>query len=201
MIRVLLAEDQGMMLGAIAQLLDLETDIEVVAQVGTGAEVVDAARASDPHIAVLDIEMPVRTGLEAAEDLRRLVPGCRVLIVTTFAGPGYCRRALDAGARGFLAKDGPVAELAHAIRRVHAGEQVVDPLLAAAALSAGSSPLTTREREVLAAAADGAPVMALAKRLHLSESTIRNHLSSATQKIGVRNRMEAVNKAKQNGWL
>ncbi|MGW0771996.1 response regulator [Streptomyces sp. NPDC002676] len=201
MIRVLLAEDQGMMRGAIAQLLGLEPDIEVVAQVSSGTEVLEAARTAEPQVAVLDIEMPGRTGLEAAEELRRLVPGCRVLIVTTFSGPGYCRRALEAGALGFLAKDKPVAELAAAIRRVHAGEQVVDPVLGAAALAAGPSPLTVREREVLAAAADGAPVISLAKRLSLSESTVRNYLSSASQKIGVRNRMEAVNKARQNGWL
>ncbi|MFI9724240.1 response regulator [Streptomyces sp. NPDC052396] len=201
MIRVLLAEDQGMMRGAIAQLLGLERDIEVVAQVASGAEVVEAVRAARPHVAVLDIEMPGRTGIEAAEELRRERLDCRVLIVTTFSGPGYCRRALDAGALGFMAKDKPVEELADAIRRVNAGEQVVDPLMAAAALAAGPSPLTAREREVLAAAADGAPVMSLAKRLHLSESTVRNYLSSATQKIGVRNRMEAVNKARQNGWL
>ncbi|MEV5509008.1 response regulator [Streptomyces orinoci] len=201
MIRVLLAEDQGMMRGAIAQLLGLERDIEVVAQVASGAEVLQAVRAARPQVAVLDIEMPGRTGIEVAEELRREGLMCRVLIVTTFSGPGYCRRALDAGALGFMAKDKPVEELADAIRRVHAGEQVVDPLMAAAALAAGPSPLTAREREVLAAAVDGAPVVSLARRLHLSDSTVRNYLSSATRKTGARNRMEAVNKARQNGWL
>ncbi|MFC4913458.1 response regulator [Actinomadura gamaensis] len=201
MIRVLLAEDQGMMRGALALLLDLEDDIEVVAQVADGAEVLPAALATRPDVAVLDIEMPNRTGLDVAADLRRDLPSCRVLIVTTFGRPGYLRRAMEAGARGFLVKDGPIEDLVAAIRRVLAGEQVVDPALAAAALSVGPNPLTDRERDVLAAAADGATVADIAGRLHLSESTVRNYLSSAIGKTGARNRIEAVGAARQNGWL
>ncbi|RFU36753.1 DNA-binding response regulator [Actinomadura logoneensis] len=201
MIRVLLAEDQGMMRGALALLLDLEDDIEVVAQVADGAEVLPAALRTRPDVAVLDIEMPNRTGLDVAADLRRELPSCRVLIVTTFGRPGYLRRAMEAGARGFLVKDGPIEDLVAAIRRVLAGEQVVDPVLATAALSVGPNPLTDRERDVLAAAADGATVADIAGRLHLSESTVRNYLSSAIGKTGSRNRIEAVGAARQNGWL
>ncbi len=200
-IRVLLAEDQGMMRGALALLLGLEPDIEVVAQVGDGTEVVPAALETRPDVALLDIEMPGRGGLEAAADLRERLPACRVLILTTFGRPGYLRRAMDAGARGFLVKDGPVEDLADAIRRVLRGERVVDPALAAAALSAGPSPLTEREREILAIAGDGAAIADLAARLHLSESTVRNYLSSAIGKTGTRNRVEAAGVARQNGWL
>ncbi|MFC5181682.1 response regulator transcription factor [Actinomadura harenae] len=201
MIRVLLAEDQGMMRGALALLLDLEDDLEVVAQVADGAEVLPTALETRPDVAVLDIEMPNRTGLDVAADLRRDLPSCRVLIVTTFGRPGYLRRAMEAGARGFLVKDGPIEDLVSAIRRVLAGEQVVDPALATAALSVGPNPLTERERDVLAAAADGATVADIAVRLHLSESTVRNYLSSAIGKTGSRNRIEAVGAARQNGWL
>ncbi|MEV4254833.1 response regulator transcription factor [Spirillospora sp. NPDC049652] len=201
MIRVLLAEDQGMMRGALALLLGLEDDIEVVAQVADGAEVLPAALRTRPDVAVLDIEMPNRTGLDVAADLSRDLPSCRVLIVTTFGRPGYLRRAMEAGARGFLVKDGPIEDLVAAIRRVLAGEQVVDPALATAALSVGPNPLTDRERDVLAAAADGATVADIAGRLHLSESTVRNYLSSAIGKTGSRNRIEAVGSARQNGWL
>ncbi|MDI1466174.1 response regulator transcription factor [Catellatospora sp. KI3] len=201
MIRVLLAEDQGMMRGALALLLDLEPDLEVVAQVERGDEVVDAALRTGPDVALLDIEMPGLSGLDAAALLRTRAPQCRVLILTTFGRPGYLRRAMDAGARGFLVKDGPVESLAAAIRRVLAGETVIDPALAAAALSAGPSPLTEREREVLASAADGATVADLAARLHLSESTVRNYLSAAIGKTNTRNRMEAVQAARAAGWL
>ncbi|WP_026416916.1 response regulator transcription factor [Actinomadura oligospora] len=201
MIRVLLAEDQGMMRGALALLLDLEDDIEVVAQVADGAEALPAALETRPDVAVLDIEMPNRTGLDVAADLRRDLPSCRVLIVTTFGRPGHLRRAMEAGARGFLVKDGPIEDLVSAIRRVLAGEQVVDPALATAALSVGPNPLTDRERDVLTAAADGATVADIAGRLHLSESTVRNYLSSAIGKTGSRNRIEAVGAARQNGWL
>ncbi|WP_019631072.1 response regulator transcription factor [Actinomadura atramentaria] len=201
MIRVLLAEDQGMMRGALALLLGLEDDIEVVAQVGDGARVLDEALAARPDIAVLDIELPGRSGLDLAADLRDRLPGCRVLIVTTFGRPGYLRRAMDAGAGGFLVKDGPIEDLVAAIRRVLAGERVIDPALAAAALSVGPNPLTAREREVLAAAADGATVADVAAALHLSESTVRNYLSSAIGKTGARNRIEAVGTARHNGWL
>ncbi|WP_310430889.1 response regulator transcription factor [Streptomyces sp. 3330] len=200
-IRVLLAEDQGMMRGALALLLGLETDIEVVAQVGTGDAIVDAALLHRPDVALLDIELPGISGLEAAAELRDQAPGCRVLILTTFGRPGYLRRAMEAGAAGFLVKDGPVEELAAAIRRVLAGETVVDPALAAAALSAGPNPLTARERDVLKASVDGAAVSDIAARLHLSESTVRNYLSSAIGKTGTRNRMEAMREARQQGWL
>lgn len=201
MIRVLLAEDQGMMRGALALLLGLEEDIEVVAQVAAGDEIVPAALEARPDVALLDIELPGRSGLDAAADLRTRLPGCRVLILTTFGRPGYLRRAMEAGAAGFLVKDGPVEELAAAVRRVLAGETVIDPALAAAALSAGPNPLTPRERDVLGAAADGATVADIAVRVHLSESTVRNYLSAAIGKTGTRNRMEAVRAARRQGWL
>jgi two-component system response regulator DesR len=200
-IKVLLAEDQGMMRGALALLLGLEPDIEVVAEVGDGASVVQTAIRERPDVALLDIEMPGIDGLTAAAELRRRLPGCKVLILTTFGRPGYLRRAMEAGASGFLVKDGPVEELAAAIRRVLAGERVVDPALAAAALSAGPNPLTERERDVLAAAVDGSTVADIAARLHLSESTVRNYLSAAIGKTGSRNRIEAVQVARQQGWL
>ena len=201
MIRVLLAEDQGMMRGALALLLGLEPDIEVVAEVATGAEVVAEAVRVRPDVALLDIEMPGVDGLTAAAELRQRLPGCKVLILTTFGRPGYLRRAMEAGASGFLVKDAPVQELASAVRRVLTGERVVDPALAAAALSVGPNPLTDREREVLAAAADGATVADVAVALHLSESTVRNYLSAAIGKTGSRNRIEAVRVARQRGWL
>nr|WSX48360.1 response regulator transcription factor [Streptomyces sp. NBC_00974] len=201
MIRLLLAEDQGMMRGALALLLGLEEDIEVVAQVAAGDEIVPAALETLPDVALLDIELPGRSGLDAAADLRRQCPGCRVLILTTFGRPGYLRRAMDAGAAGFLVKDGPVEELAAAVRRVLAGETVIDPALAAAALSAGPNPLTSREVDVLSAAVDGATVADIAAKVHLSESTVRNYLSSAIGKTGTRNRMEAVRAARRQGWL
>ncbi|MFD8807716.1 response regulator [Streptomyces sp. NPDC059597] len=200
-IRVLLAEDQGMMRGALALLLGLEEDIEVVAQVAAGDAIVPAALEHRPDVALLDIELPGMSGLDAAAELRKRVPGCRVLILTTFGRPGYLRRAMEAGAAGFLVKDGPVEELAQAVRRVLAGETVVDPALATAALSAGPNPLTPREREALRAAVDGATVADIAVRLRLSESTVRNYLSAAIGKTGTRNRAEAVREARQQGWL
>ncbi|MET7384875.1 response regulator transcription factor [Streptomyces sp. NPDC005385] len=200
-IRVLLAEDQGMMRGALALLLGMEADIEVVAQVSAGDEIVDTALVSRPDVALLDIELPGMSGLDAAAALRAEVPDCRVLILTTFGRPGYLRRAMEAGAAGFLVKDGPVEELAQAVRRVLTGETVIDPALAAAALSAGPSPLTPRECDVLKASADGATVADIAARVHLSESTVRNYLSSAIGKTGTRNRMEAMREARQQGWL
>jgi two-component system, NarL family, response regulator DesR len=200
-IKVLLAEDQGMMRGALALLLGLEPDIEVVAEVGDGDSVVSTAVRERPDVALIDIEMPGIDGLTAATELRRRLPGCKILILTTFGRPGYLRRAMEAGASGFLVKDGPVEELAAAIRRVLAGERVVDPALAAAALSAGPNPLTERERDVLAAAVDGSTVADIAARLHLSESTVRNYLSAAIGKTGSRNRIEAVRVARQQGWL
>ncbi|MGW1884231.1 response regulator [Streptomyces sp. NPDC001970] len=201
MIRVLLAEDQGMMRGALALLLGMEEDIEVVAQVGRGDEVTAAALTSRPDVALLDIELPGLSGLDAAAELRDEVPDCRVLILTTFGRPGYLRRAMEAGAVGFLVKDGPVEELAKSIRAVLRGETVIDPALAAAALSAGPSPLTPRERDVLNAAVDGATVADIAAKVHLSESTVRNYLSAAIGKTGTRNRMEAVRAARRQGWL
>ncbi|WP_432034303.1 response regulator [Streptomyces antibioticus] len=200
-IRVLLAEDQGMMRGALALLLGMEPDIEVVAQVGTGDEIVDAALLHRPDVALLDIELPGISGLEVAAALRDEAPDCRVLILTTFGRPGCLRRAMEAGAAGFLVKDGPVEELAAAIRKVLTGETVVDPALAAAALGAGPNPLTARERDVLKASVDGATVADIAGRLHLSESTVRNHLSSTIGKTATRNRMEAMREARRQGWL
>ncbi|KOG89739.1 MerR family transcriptional regulator [Streptomyces varsoviensis] len=201
MTKVLLAEDQGMMRGALALLLGLEDDMEVVAQVSNGDEILPTAKDVRPDVALLDIELPGRSGLDAAAELRGALPECRVLILTTFGRPGYLRRAMEAGASGFLVKDGPVEELAAAIRRVLAGERVIDPALAAAALSAGPNPLTQRERDVLAAAVDGATVADIAGRVHLSPATVRNYLSAAIGKTGTRNRMEAVRTARQNGWL
>ncbi|MEE1818375.1 response regulator transcription factor [Streptomyces sp. SP18ES09] len=201
MIRLLLAEDQGMMRGALALLLGMEHDIEVVAQVGRGDEIVDAALLARPDVALLDIELPGRSGLDAAAALRDEVPECRVLILTTFGRPGYLRRAMEAGAAGFLVKDGPVEDLAEAVRRVLRGETVIDPALAAAALSAGPNPLTGRERDALTASVDGATIADIAAALHLSESTVRNYLSSAIGKTGTRNRMEAVRAARRQGWL
>ncbi|AXL93189.1 DNA-binding response regulator [Streptomyces sp. CB09001] len=200
-VRVLLAEDQGMMRGALALLLGMEDDIEVVAQVAAGDEIVAAALTHRPDVALLDIELPGLSGLDAAAELRERMPGCRVLILTTFGRPGYLRRAMEAGAAGFLVKDGPVEELAGAIRRVLDGETVVDPALAAAALSAGPSPLTARECDVLRASADGATVADIAAALHLSESTVRNYLSAAIGKTATRNRTEALRAARGQGWL
>ncbi|MET7379368.1 response regulator transcription factor [Streptomyces sp. NPDC005526] len=200
-VRILLAEDQGMMRGALALLLGMEEDMEVVAQVAAGDAIVDAALAHRPDVALLDIELPGRSGLDAAADLREQVPDCRVVILTTFGRPGYLRRAMEAGAAGFLVKDGPVEELAATVRRVLTGETVVDPALAAAALSAGPNPLTARECDVLKASADGATVADIAARLHLSESTVRNYLSAAIGKTGTRNRLEAMREARRQGWL
>ncbi|AUG79518.1 MerR family transcriptional regulator [Kitasatospora sp. MMS16-BH015] len=201
MVRVLLAEDQGMVREALAALLGLEGDIAVVAQVSRGDEVVDAVLAHDVQVAVLDIEMPGMTGIDAAAEVRRRSPATKVVIATTFGRPGYLRRAMEAGADGFLVKDAPAAELAQAIRRVLRGERVIDPTLAAAALAEGANPLTTRERDVLAAAADGAVNADIARLLHLSEGTVRNYLSMAIQKTAARNRTEAVRIAREKGWL
>ncbi len=201
MIRVLLAEDQAMVRGALAALLALEGDIAVVAEVMRGDAVVRAAMSARPDVALLDIEMPGMDGLAAAAALRANVPDCRVLILTTFGRPGYLQRAMASGAAGFLLKDAPARDLAAAIRRVMAGERVVDPALAIAALSNGGSPLSPRERDVLAAARDGAGIAAIAAALYISEGTVRNHLSAAIQKLGVHNRVEAARLAEQKGWL
>ena len=201
MIRVLLAEDQAMVRGALAALLALEGDIDVIAEVARGDEVLTAALRARPDVALLDIEMPGGDGLAAAGALREHLPSCHVLILTTFGRPGYLRRAMESGATGFLLKDAPAAELAVAIRRAMAGERVVDPGLALAALSEGNNPLSTREREVLGASVNGASIADLAARLSLSEGTVRNHLSSAIQKLGAHNRTEAARIAEQKGWL
>ena len=190
-----------MVLGAMAALLSMEADLDVVARVSSGDAVVPEALAKRPDVAVLDIEMPGTDGLAAAAALRTALPACRVLIVTTFGRPGYLRRAMEAGALGFLLKDAPASELASAIRRVAAGQRVVDPGLAVEALSEGSSPLSDREREVLGAATERATVAEIATAMSLSEGTVRNHLSAAIQKLGARNRAEAARIARDKGWL
>lgn len=201
MIRILLADDQALVRGALAALLDLEADLDVVAQVGRGDDVVAAARASEAEVCLLDIEMPGLTGIEAAAALRAELPDVRSLIVTTFGRPGYVRRALDAGAVGFVVKDTPAKQLADAVRRVHAGLRVIDPDLAAESLMAGPSPLTAREAEILTFALDGSPVSTIAARAHLSQGTVRNHLSAAIGKTGATTRAEAARLAQANGWL
>jgi two-component system response regulator DesR len=200
-IRLLIADDQALVRGALAALLDLEPDLEVVSEVGRGDEVIDAARNSRPDVALLDVEMPGLDGIEAAAALRSAVPGVRVLMVTTFGRPGYLRRAMEAGAAGFVVKDTPATQLADAVRRVHQGLRVVDPSLAAETLVAGTSPLTGRESDVLRAAREGGTVADIAKELHLSEGTVRNHLSAAIGKTGARTRAEAARIALDNGWL
>ena len=201
MIRVLLAEDQAMVRGALSALLSREQDIEVVAEVARGDAVVEAAIAHQPDIALLDIEMPGGDGLLAARALQKALPTCRSVILTTFGRSGYLRRAMESGAVGFLLKDAPASELAKALRRVMHGERVVDPDLALSALSEGNNPLTSRERDVLSAALFGASLAEIAARLVLSEGTVRNHLSTAIQKLGAQNRMEAARLAEQKGWL
>ena len=201
MIKVLLADDQHLVRGALAALLTLEGDIEVVAEVGRGDELVQAARKSGAEVALVDVEMPGLDGLAATAALHTAVPSCRVLILTTFGRPGYLRRAMEAGALGFMVKDAPPERLADAIRRVASGERVVDPVLAAESLAGGANPLTGREQDVLAAARGGATVADIASQLYLSEGTVRNYLSSAIAKTGTRNRAEAVIHAEQHGWL
>ncbi|GAA2014745.1 response regulator transcription factor [Nakamurella flavida] len=201
MIRVLLAEDQAMVRGALRALLDLEPDIEVVVEVGRGDEVPGAALAHRPDVALLDIEMPGQDGIEAARALATALPSCRCVVLTTFGRPGFLRRAMEAGAAGFLVKDAPVAELAAAIRAVMAGERVIDRALAASALTLGATPLSDREADVLRAASDGATVAGIAARLFLSEGTVRNYLSQAIGKTGARTRVEAARVAQDRGWL
>jgi two-component system response regulator DesR len=201
MIRLLIADDQALVRGALAALLQLEDDLEVVAEVASGDEVVAAALASAPDVALLDVEMPRVDGLAAARLLRDAMPTCRVLMVTTFGRPGYLKHAMAAGASGFVVKDTPARQLADAVRRVHQGLRVVDPTLAAESLAQGDSPLTSREADVLQAARDGGTVADIAGTLFLSEGTVRNHLSSAIGKTGARTRAEAVRVAVDNGWL
>ncbi|MGH8890991.1 MAG: response regulator transcription factor [Acidothermaceae bacterium] len=201
MIRVLMADDQHLVRGAIATLLNLEPDIEVVAEVARGDEIVGKALDVRPDVALLDVEMPGLDGLAAAAALAAEVPSCKVLIVTTFGRAGYLRRAMEAGALGFVVKDAPAEQLAEAVRRVARGERVVDPTLAAATLAGGVSPLTARERDALVAGRDGATISDIARLLFLSEGTVRNYLSSAISKTGTRNRVEAFRVAEENGWL
>jgi two-component system response regulator DesR len=200
-VRLLLADDQELIRTALAVMLGLEEDFEVVASVGRGDEVVPAAREHHPDVALIDIDMPGIDGLAAAGVLAHEVPDCRALILTTFGRPGYLRRAMEAGAYGFVVKDAPPERLADAIRRIVAGERVVDPDLAAATLASGASPLTARERDVLVAARPGATVGDIAEKLFLSEGTVRNYLSAAIAKAGARNRAEAVRTADERGWL
>ncbi len=201
MIRLLLADDQALVRGALAALLSMESDLEVVAEVGRGDEVVDAAREHRPDVALLDVEMPGMDGIAATAALREALPDVRVLIVTTFGRPGYVRRGLQAGAGDFVVKDTPARELAEAVRRVHSGLRVIDPTLATDSMIAGESPLTARESDVLREALRGGSIADLAGSLYLSEGTVRNHLSSAIGKTGARNRAEAAQIAQSNGWL
>jgi two-component system response regulator DesR len=200
-IRLLLADDQALVRGALASLLGLESDMEVVAEVGRGDAILAAARESRPDVALVDVEMPGLDGIAATAALHEAMPEIRVLIVTTFGRPGFLRRALQAGASGFVVKDTPARQLAEAVRRVHAGLRVVDPALAADSLAGGESPLTGRETEVLVAARQGGSVADIARQLNLSEGTVRNHLSSAIGKTMARNRADAVRIADEYGWL
>jgi len=200
-IRLLLADDQALVRGALSALLGLEEDLDVVAEVSRGDEVVPRALETGPDVALVDIEMPGIDGISAAATLRAELPGCRVIIVTTFGRPGYLRRAMEAGAVGFVVKDAPAEQLADAIRRVHAGLRVVDPALAAETLATGENPLTARERDVLAATQGGGTVADIARALFLSDGTVRNYLSSAIGKTGARTRAEAARVADQRGWL
>jgi two-component system, NarL family, response regulator DesR len=200
-IRVLIAEDQAMIREALAALLSFEDDIEVVAQVGRGDEVVAAATEHDAQVALLDIEMPGLDGLSAASALRRAKPALKIVILTTFGRPGFMRRAMGTGVSAFLVKDSPADRLAETVRTVLAGGRVIDPDLAAAALAEGDNPLTPRESDVLAASADGSMISEIAAKLYLSEGTVRNYLSACIQKTGARNRTEALRIAEDRGWL
>ena len=201
MIRVLLAEDQVMFRTAVRRLLELEDDIEVVAEVARGDEIVPAALAAHPDVAVVDIELPAQDGISAASDLRQRLPGCKTLILTMYSRAGFVQRAMAGGVSGFVLKDAPVEVLAAAIRRCAAGEEVIDPALAARALRAGSCPLSSREREILAACAEGLSSAEIATRQWLSDGTVRNRVSEILAKLGARNRAEAVQIARDNGWL
>ena len=201
MIRVLIAEDQATVRGALRALLAMEDDLVVVGEAGRADELIATARVSRPDVALVDIEMPGGDGISAAAALGEALPLCRTLILTTFGKPGYLRRAMESGVHGFLLKDAPPEQLAMAIRRTARGEHVVDPGLAASALSEGVSPLTERERQVLAATGRGADLDEIARRLFLSRGTVRNHLSNAIQKLGARNRSDAARIAGAKGWL
>jgi two-component system response regulator DesR len=200
-IRVLLADDQAMVRGALVVLLNLESDIQVVSEVARGDEVLAAARQSNPDVALLDVEMPGRDGIAAAAELRDELPAIRVLILTTFGRPGYLRRAMQAGASGYMVKDTPARQLADAVRRVASGLRVIDPELAAESLANGDSPLSERETDVLSVARIGGTIADIARSLNLSEGTVRNYLSSAIGKTEARTRAQAVRIAESNGWL
>ncbi|WP_275425721.1 response regulator transcription factor [Nocardioides solisilvae] len=200
-VRVLLADDENLIRSALAQMLDLEEDLEVVAEAASGGEAVAAALAARPDVAVLDLQMPDLDGIEVARRILEAVPGCACMVVTSHGRPGYLKRALAGGVRGFLPKTTSAATLAQVVRIVHAGGRHVDPELAAEAIAAGDSPLTPREADVLEAAGDSAPVEEVARRVHLSPGTVRNHLSSAVTKLGATNRHEAVATARRMGWI
>jgi two-component system response regulator DesR len=197
----LLAEDQTMLRGALAALLNLESDITVIAEATNGREALKLSQQHKPDVVITDIEMPERSGLELADDLKSTTSSPRVIILTTFARPGYLRRALDAGARGYLLKDRPASELAEAVRRVHAGMRAIDPALAAEAWDAEQDPLSDRERQILRRAGDGRSSGEIAAELHLSEGTVRNYLSDAIAKLGAANRVDAARIARDRGWL
>lgn len=200
MIRVVIAEDQAMVAGALAALLGIERDIEVVGTAHAGGEALELVRRAHPDVLLTDIEMPEMTGLELAAAVRSETPAPRVVILTTFARPGYLRRALDAGAAGYVLKDAPATQLANAIRRVHAGGRAIDPELATEAWTE-ADPLTDRERQVLRLAGDGRSSSDIANELQLSEGTVRNYLSEAISKVGGRNRVDAARIARSKGWL
>jgi two-component system, NarL family, response regulator DesR len=200
-IRILLADDEHLIRGALAALLSLQDDLDVVAQAGTGAEALALALAFRPDVAVLDLQMPEPDGVAVAKALQTKLPGCRTLIVTSHGRPGHLKRALAAGVRGFLPKTVPADVLADVVRTVHGGGRYVDPQLAADAISAGDSPLTQRETDVLELAAEGAPVEEIARRAALSPGTVRNYLSSAAGKLNAANRHEAARTARRHGWI
>ncbi|MET8542909.1 response regulator transcription factor [Kitasatospora sp. NPDC004799] len=200
-VRVLLADDEHLIRGALAALLSLEDDIEVVAQAGSGPEALAMAQTHRPDVAVLDLQMPGKDGIEVAAQLRLQLPDCRCMIVTGHGRPGYLKRALEVGVRGFLPKTVSAADLAGIIRTVRSGGRYVDPELAADAISAGETPLTPRETDVLELAADGTPVAEIAERASLSQGTVRNYLSSAATKLGAENRHAAVRIAREHGWI
>ncbi|EEZ78825.1 response regulator receiver domain protein [Actinomyces sp. oral taxon 848 str. F0332] len=200
-IRIVVADDQALVRGAIAMMLDLEEDIEVVAQAGNGREAIEAVACGDVDVVLADVEMPVMDGIAAASRIRKEHPDVKILMVTTFGRPGYLRRAMEAGASGFVVKDAPSDSLASAVRKVMAGQRVVDPDLAAESLAASSNPLTEREQDVLRATSDGGTTADVSRSLFLSQGTVRNYLSSAIHKTGARTRAEAVVIARDNGWL
>jgi two-component system, NarL family, response regulator DesR len=197
----MLAEDQALLRQALAEILDREDDIAVVAQVGRGDQVLAAALRTRPQVALIDIEMPGRDGIVCTADLREHLPSCRVLMLTVFDRPGYLKRALENGAQGYILKDTAPHDLVQAIRQAAAGGRVIDPELATTALYEGISPLSPRERQVLALSRQGASVEEVARNLSLSRGTVRNHLSIAIQKLAARSRFEAARIADEKGWL